>query len=481
MEKRASVQSLQLIVIDLRVNQTYYWRVQGYNDVSAYVGNWLSAGQLGVQPRIQVAGELELCSNARTTLSLETKAGTSIQWYVNRSAIAGATGNSYAATSAGSYYAILTSTGDVCASYQTESVTITEAELSVPAITASSTAVCEGESTTLSTSATGNSYQWFRNGTAIAGATAQSYRTSEAGTYSVEVRANQTCSGTSNGLAINVTAIPQQQAIRVTGSLTLCGAADATSLSLTLAQGQTIHWYRNGTLLVNATGASLSATQAGTYDAIIRNGTCSIRTAAVEISGTILAKPVISLSQFGQTQINLGRPVAIQSTYAPTGVGYQWLYNGVPVEGANTAILLASRNGRYQMQLRSAAGCTVISEEFVITYPAGKEPKDIPIRSLNPRDLMEIAKEISAGWLQAFPNPTQGMLTISVSADRLAGQESVDVRVVDFLGRGVYNGKLMLTGDRYEVNFNMSSLRKGLYYIYVEDGNISHRKVVKKE
>ena len=477
-----ALQSTQLTITTLAPNQTYYWRVQGFNDVSAYVGNWSATGQVNVQPRVQVAGELELCANANSTLSLQTAESSTIQWYANGAAIAGATGNSYSATAAGVYYAILTTeAGGACNNYQTESITITAAEVSIPAIMASTTTLCEGESTTLSTSASGNSYQWFRNGTAIAGATAQSYRTSEAGTYSVQVSANQTCSATSNGLAINVTAIPAQQAITVAGSLALCGEADATNLSLTVAQGQTIQWYRNGTMIANATAPTLVATQAGTYHAIISNGNCSMETAAVAISGTILAKPVISMSQFGQTQINLGRPVAIQSTYAPTGVGYQWLYNGVPVEGANTAILLASRNGRYQMQLTSQDGCTSISEEFEIAFPAGKEPQGIAMISLNPRDLMEIAKEISDGWLQAFPNPTQGMLTISVSADRLAGQESVDVRVVDFLGRVVYNGKLMLTGDRYEVNFNMANLSKGIYYIYVEDGNISHRKVVKKE
>jgi hypothetical protein len=94
---------------------------------------------------------------------------------------------------------------------------------------------------------------------------------------------------------------------------------------------------------------------------------------------------------------------------------------------------------------------------------------------------MDIAKEISDGWLQAFPNPTQSVVTISVSAYRLDGQASVGVRVVDFLGRQVYSGNLLRTDDRYETRFDMSSLRKGLYYIYVEDGNISHRKVVKKE
>ncbi len=475
--KRArALQSLQLTGVNLQANQTYYWRVQGYNDVSAYIGKWSAKSQLNLQPRIQVAGELELCGNGSSTLSLNAADGTSIQWYANGTAIPGATDNSYTAMDAGEYYAILTSEedGNTCDTYQTEIIFISEVVLMVPAITTSSNQLCEGESTTLSTTASGN-YQWFRNGTAIEGATDMSYSTNEAGTYSVEVSANQTCSVTSAGIVVNVTAIPQQQAISVTGSLTLCGEEDATTLSLNLAQGQSIQWYHANGSMAGSTNASLVINQAGTYYAVISNVNCTMQTQSVEVSGTVLPNPVISMSPFVDMQLRLGRPIAL---YAPesVGIGYRWFKDGVELTGLNSRIILATQNGNYQVEVFDAGtGCSRLSEVLNLMWPAGKEPKGEMSNAMN-SGLVGAATDNSGNWISAWPNPTQGSVTVSISLDVIVGE--VEMQVLDFLSRPIYTGTMQENGDQLERQIDLSGLRKGLYYVLIRDSKRTYRRTI---
>ncbi|MGE0931517.1 BspA family leucine-rich repeat surface protein [Peijinzhouia sedimentorum] len=386
-----ALQSLQLTTRELAANKTYYWRVQGYNDVKAYKGNWSSTSQLSIQPRIQVIGELELCPNSNSILNLPITEGSSIQWYVNGTAIEGATESSYTVTEAGSYFAILNNDGGAaCDNYQTESINITEVELVMPEIAVSNILLCEGESTILSTNASGSSYQWFHNGTAIPGANAQSFSTSEAGSYYVT----------------------------------------------------------------------------------IRNGKCSLQTPSVAISGASLTRPVLSMSEKAEEQLSLGLPVEIQSSEAPFGVAYQWLFNGEPIEGQKAANILAKRSGSYQLLFTSEDGCTMLSDTFVLAYPAGKEPQE--------NDLKINARAARNQLITAFPNPTSDQVQVSLSNDYVEGT-TVNYQVLDFIGRPVISGQLQRQGDNWEANFNMINLKNGLYFIHINDGSTVFKRTLKKE
>ncbi len=76
---------------------------------------------------------------------------------------------------------------------------------SAPQITANgSTTVCLGQSVTLSTTATGVSYQWRRNGVDIGGANQSSYSANQAGNYTLYI--SNAC-GNATISAIDVTVI----------------------------------------------------------------------------------------------------------------------------------------------------------------------------------------------------------------------------------------------------------------------------------
>jgi uncharacterized protein (TIGR02145 family) len=159
-----------------------------------------------------------------------------------------------------------------------------------PSITAQqqSQTVTAGGSVTFSVTATGTaplSYQWYKDGTAISGATSSSYtlsnvQASNAGTYTVTVSNGTLPNATSNGAVLTVsaapvaptiTAPPQSQSVTAGGSVTFSVTATGTA-------PLSYQWYKNGTAISGATSSSYSisnvqAANAGTYTVTVSNGT----------------------------------------------------------------------------------------------------------------------------------------------------------------------------------------------------------------
>jgi hypothetical protein len=93
-------------------------------------------------------------------------------------------------------------------------------------MTASATSFCVGGNAVLlaNTESSAVKYQWLRNGTAISGATTNSYNATDSGNYAVKVTLDG-CEKTTNAVAIKVNATPERPSITWTqGSLTSSSA-----------------------------------------------------------------------------------------------------------------------------------------------------------------------------------------------------------------------------------------------------------------
>jgi hypothetical protein len=485
-KRAAALKASKFTVFDLSPNRSYYWRVQAYNDVSGFVGDWSSIGQISIQPRIRIKGELELCAGSSSTLSLDLVGSqTEVQWYRNGAMIADATSSSYVATEEGVYHAVLYST-DACSEYRTEQIELQAVELPKPEIRSLAMVLCEGESTTLSvqrgaiSNISGVSYTWYLNGEVIADGIGSSITVARSGVYIVEAFVNGTCRVSSNIINLVTEAKPVQTRLTIKGSNILCSPLSRTELHADLEEGQDIRWYRDGVLLTGANGFSLEVSQSGTYQGIISNKSCEVATEAVEILSSKITEVSISLHPMFEQQMRLGRATALYATEMRLGITYRWFRDGEEIEGANGRILLATRNGSYVVEvIDERTGCRLSSEAVILSWPAGKEPIRDLMRIATDRDLLNMNAEMSQNWISAWPNPTQGQMTISISAELTEGE--VEIQVLDFIGRPIFTGIMEQHGDQLERLIDLSGLRKGLYYIQIRDNRNVYRRTVKRE
>jgi len=120
-------------------------------------------------------------------------------------------------------------------------------------------------------SSDGVSYQWLRNGSAIAGATDSSYTTTAIGNYAVVV-SNGICSETVPGPSVIAPAIPIVSFI-----------SPDVLYTGTFASYQ---WFRNGVLIVGATGNILDETAGGIYTVVVTDANgCSDTSSGYAIAG----------------------------------------------------------------------------------------------------------------------------------------------------------------------------------------------------
>ncbi|MFZ1593684.1 MAG: MopE-related protein, partial [Chitinophagales bacterium] len=157
------------------------------------------------------------CQGGSATLSA-THTGTSLQWKKNGATIPGATGESYVATTKGNYSCVTTS---VCASMESTPIFVNVIKNPNAIITAAgATTFCVGGSVVLNANAgAGLSYQWYKNGIEMPGATTISYTATTAGIYKCKViKTASGCFKMSNGITVTV---PCKEGEMLNGSLSV--------------------------------------------------------------------------------------------------------------------------------------------------------------------------------------------------------------------------------------------------------------------
>ena len=280
------------------------------------------------------------------------------QWYVNNGAIAGATGNTYTATTAGNYTVKVTD-GNGCASATSQAVSVTVNPLpATPSISAgTSTTFCAGGSVTLtSSSASGN--QWFLNGTAIGGATGNTYTATAGGDYTVRVT-NTCTSDPSQAVTVTVNTPPSTPSITAGGATTFCAGGSVTLTSSSTTGNQ---WYLNGTAISGATASTYSATVTGTYTVRVTDANgCSATSAATGVTvNAIPATPAITAG--GATTFCNGGSVTLTSS---SSTGNQWYLDGAAISGATSNTYTAAASGSYTVKV-TTNGCTSAASAAIV-------------------------------------------------------------------------------------------------------------------
>ncbi|MCB9165276.1 MAG: T9SS type A sorting domain-containing protein [Flavobacteriales bacterium] len=320
--------------------------------------------QVGSTPvaSITANGPTTFCSGGSVTLSGNTGAGYSYSWTRNGSVISGATSSSYTATLAGSYTRTVTNNG---CSATSSVITVSVGNGTTPVITPqSTTSFCNGGSVVLTTaSASGNSYVWRRNGSAISGATGSSYTATLSGSYTVTVT-NGGCSGTSAAVTVSASSSGTTPTVTALGPTSFCSGGNVILMTQQSA-GATYQWRYNGIAISGATSYAYTAYLNGAFTVTVTSGTCTATSAPINVS--VGTGPVASITTNGPTAFCYGGSVTLNAT-AGTGYFYIWYRNGSPINGANSSTYEATLTGYYSVQV-SLPGCSSTSSSvFVRAY-----------------------------------------------------------------------------------------------------------------
>ncbi|MBX2971943.1 MAG: hypothetical protein KF797_02470 [Flavobacteriales bacterium] len=316
---------------------------------------------------ITAAGATTFCNGGSVVLGGNTGTGFTYSWARNGATISGATASTYTATQAGSYTRTVTNSG---CSATSSAITVSVSTSSAPVITAQgATSFCTGGSVVLSTAtASGNSYVWRRNGTAISGATGSAYTATQAGSYTVSVT-NGACSGTSSAVSVTVSGTGTTPTISALGSTSFCSGGNVI-LTTQQASGNTYQWRLNGAAISGATSYAYTAYMNGAMTVTVTNGSCSATSAAVNIAvGTM---PSATITAGGTTTFCNGGSVVLSGNTG-TGFTYGWRRNGTVISGATSSTYTATQTGSYTRTVTNN-GCTAMSSAITVTVGAGAVP-----------------------------------------------------------------------------------------------------------
>ena len=236
--------------------------------------------------------------------------------------------------------------------------------------------VATGEQVIFSVNASGSeplSYQWLLNGEPISGATSSSLvledpQGADSGSYQVVITnaGGQFVSGESI-LTVSdpvvVTSQPTVETVAEGGSVTLnTGATGSEPVSY--------QWFYNGSAIIGETGSTLNlsgltADQSGQYSVEIANAVSRVQTEVAEL--TVAVAPVITQQETTANEVLEGGGIALTASVSGTPpLSYQWMRDGVEIEGAtdqtlNLNNLTGADEGIYSVRIANAAG-TVESE-----------------------------------------------------------------------------------------------------------------------
>lgn len=218
-------------------------------------------------PSVSPVLPTSLCGVASVEMSTPEIAGYSYQWYYNGTLIPGATDFTYDGTLPGLYYVVVDN-GTGCTG-TSANVELTS-EGGDALITLSGPAnICTAGSVTLSTTTgAGYTYQWYKDGAAIAGATSSSYVATTVGAYYVIVDAGE-CTNTS--LTINVIDESPVAVATASGDLDICETGNVTLVCSTTGVGFSYQWLKDETAILGAVTLSLTALDTGSYQVVVSN------------------------------------------------------------------------------------------------------------------------------------------------------------------------------------------------------------------
>ncbi len=318
------------------------------------------------------------------------------QWRKSGVDIDGATNSTYTIASVGTADA---GTYSVVVANSQGSVTSTAASLTVnaavPPIISSgypfdATATQGGSvsfSLFLSSGSSPFTYQWFRNGAAISGATNSQLTfnpvaLADAGKYSVTV-SNVAGAVTSREATLTVNPpTPVSIYSQPQGQRVYAGQSASFGVSVNGSSPVTYQWQKNGTPIAGATSSyySINSTvpaDAGSYSVVVTNAAGSVASSAAVLTVNPPVAPTITQQPTANQTVLYGSSfsLSVQSAGSPT-LTYQWRKDGVSLGSGATSSsyyvynVTPANSGVYTVVVANSAGSVTSEAANITVLPA---------------------------------------------------------------------------------------------------------------
>ncbi|MFN9150366.1 MAG: immunoglobulin domain-containing protein [Bacteroidota bacterium] len=324
-------------------NGTYWCEVSGTCTPS--VMSTSTVITVAARPRITLEPTgIDVCPGSNNTVSVSaTGLNLVYQWFKDGNPIAGQTSpsisfNDYNYSMNGQYYCLIRSDipnpNNCLVAVQSRTIRVSGFRAPVVATQPKSVDACVGTNTTLvaTFNGTGMSYQWFKDGQAIDGQTANAIvisatKPSDAGRYTV--RATGTCALFVNSDTAVVTVLSRPTVTKQPESATLT-SGERLSLSIEATDVRSVQWFKNEVAIKDANTTTFSIARvvksdAGFYTARVTNGCGGVVSAIakVVVNDPVVPRPAMELSQtsveFGEIPQGYNKTVNVAAMIKNTG------------------------------------------------------------------------------------------------------------------------------------------------------------------
>lgn len=484
-------------------------------------------------PQLNNPVKTHYCEGDSVLLYCSNPAWEKYQWMRNGVPIPNATNVSFHPMDSG-YYSLETSLANGCKATSGAVQIQTSPYPQINLRTTGDTSFCEDKNFTLIADAIGgNSFQWFKNKSAITGATSDRINIQSDGSYFVVLSNTIGCSDSSAEVNIQVLSTPNAE-LRFLGDTTFC-SGNFLTLTTDTANGYNFQWFRNNNLLSGDSLSSYTAYTSGRYHVLVTNAVnCSKTSAAVDI--LVHPLPPVSIVPNSTAYFCKNENLIIRANYSPT-ITYQWIKDGWPLAVADSNILITNTPGSYYVIEKNEFNCvdssssiqvlehpipvageiegpTVIEplKEYTYSIPfqtgysyqwelqkgaliKGQESNEITVRWWG-TNMGKVKVTITDGngckaisdtlvqmnynpfdyfyIFKIYPNPVNDSLILLTSENL----DQAVATVEDVAGRHIYNAKFTGNGNKYSIPVH--TLSSGTYILTVKwSGSVQHHWFIK--
>ena len=284
-----------------------------------------------------------------------------------------------------------------------------------------------------------SSYQWFKDGILMPGATTDSLKVFTNGYYKVLVKNKYNCEKDTTVYVFGDT-LPAP--ILSPTELLFCPNVNIVLFTTPAYPKYTYEWYKNDTLMVGAKTDKLIINKAGNYYVRVTDsfGCVSLTNNSIASTYPPVIKPTI---------LRFDPLLRLSNTYKT----YQWYRNGKIISGANSiTYTMPSFGGKFWCIVTDGNDCSEVSD----TVDTDKNTNHITNSSVTEKTI------------KIYPNPTQSKVFIEADFD-------VEVKVTDALGRLIIHQKSVKFID-------MEPYADATYYFTIIDQEgqvLGHEKISK--